>query len=98
MHLGDRDNLKQLIHEITNIPCPVLTGAPLDNFRVEERISWSNQRQTTRVEDKAYSLLGIFGLFTFLNYGEGERPMLSKGYEKRSQKTRRDRSSGRRQR
>jgi hypothetical protein len=25
-----------------------------------------------REEDKVYSLLGIFGVFTFLNYGEGE--------------------------
>ncbi|KAF2867129.1 kinesin light chain 1 [Massariosphaeria phaeospora] len=71
-YLGDRYNLKQLIHEITNIPCPALAGAPLDAFSVEERLSWSNERQTTREEDRAYSLLGIFGVFTFLNYGEGE--------------------------
>jgi hypothetical protein len=71
-HLGDRYNLKQLIHEITNIPCPALAGASLDTFSVEERLSWSNKRQTMREEDKAYSLLGIFGIFTFLNYGEGE--------------------------
>jgi hypothetical protein len=71
-HLGDRYNLKQLIHEITNIPCPALAGAPLDTFSVEERLSWSSERQTTREEDKAYSLLGVFGVFTFLNYGEGE--------------------------
>ncbi|CAN9218399.1 unnamed protein product [Alternaria alternata] len=71
-HLGDRYNLKQLIHDITSIPCPALTGAPLDTFSVEQRLSWSSERQTTREEDKAYSLLGIFGVFTFLNYGEGE--------------------------
>jgi hypothetical protein len=70
--LGDRYNLKQLIQEITNIPCPALAGAPLDTFSAEERLSWSNKRQTMREEDKAYSLLGIFGIFTFLNYGEGE--------------------------
>ncbi|RYN15436.1 hypothetical protein AA0115_g13092, partial [Alternaria tenuissima] len=71
-HLGERYNLKQLIHDITSIPCPALTGAPLDTFSVEQRLSWSSERQTTREEDKAYSLLGIFGVFTFLNYGEGE--------------------------
>ena len=71
-YLSDRCDLKQLIHEITNIPCSALVGAPLDNFSVEERLSWSNARQTTREEDKAYSLLGVFGVFTFLNYGEGE--------------------------
>ncbi|CAN9399578.1 unnamed protein product [Alternaria alternata] len=71
-HLGDRYNLKQLIREITSIPCPALAGARLDTFSVEQRLSWSSNRQTTREEDKAYSLLGIFGVFTFLNYGEGE--------------------------
>jgi hypothetical protein len=71
-HIGDRYNLKQLIHEITTIPCPALAGASLDTFSVEQRLSWSSNRQTTREEDKAYSLLGIFGVFTFLNYGEGE--------------------------
>ena len=71
-YLGDRYNLKQLIHEITNILYSALAGVPLDTFSVEERLSWFNKRQTTREEDKAYSLLGIFGVFTFLNYGEGE--------------------------
>ncbi|RAR05465.1 HET-domain-containing protein [Stemphylium lycopersici] len=71
-HLGDQHNLKQIIHEITNIPCPALAGASLDAFSVEDRLSWSSERQTTREEDKAYSLLGIFGVFTLLNYGEGE--------------------------
>jgi hypothetical protein len=71
-HLGDRYSLKQLIHEITNIPCPALAGAPLNCFSAEVRLSWSDNRQTTREEDRAYSLLGIFGIFTFLNYGEGE--------------------------
>ncbi|KAH9871551.1 hypothetical protein J1614_005806 [Plenodomus biglobosus] len=28
--------------------------------------------KTTREEDKAYSLLGIFGVFTFLHYSEGK--------------------------
>ena len=70
-YLGDRKSLKQIIHEVTNIPCPALAGAPLNSFSVETRLSWSDNRQTTREEDKAYSLLGIFGVFPCLNYGEG---------------------------
>ncbi|CAN9205591.1 unnamed protein product [Alternaria alternata] len=77
-HLGDRHSLKQVIHEITSIPCHALTGARLDTFNVEQRLSWSRERQTTREEDKAYSLLGIFGVFTFLNYGEGESNAFSR--------------------
>lgn len=70
--LGDRVSLKQIVHEITSIPILALTGAPLESFRIDERISWSEGRQTKHVEDKAYSLLGMFGVFIYLNYGEGE--------------------------
>jgi hypothetical protein len=35
-------------------------------------LSWAESRQTTRGEDKAYSLLGIFGIHLPLIYGEGE--------------------------
>jgi hypothetical protein len=49
-----------------------LAGAPLDSFSVDQRLSWAEKRHTTREEDKAYSLLGLFGVFMFLNYGEGK--------------------------
>lgn len=70
--LGDRRKLQRLIHEITNIPIPALTGTSLDRFEVEERLSWTEKRNTTRKEDKAYSLLGIFGICLPLLYGEGQ--------------------------
>lgn len=35
-------------------------------------MSWAEGRQTTVKEDKAYSLLGIFGVHLPLIYGEGE--------------------------
>lgn len=71
-HLGTRHGLRQEIHEITNIPVRALTGASLDSFSIDERLSWSERRYTTREEDMAYCLLGIFGVFTYLNYGEGQ--------------------------
>ncbi len=40
---------------------------------VAKRMSWAAHRITTRVEDRAYSLLGIFDLSMPLLYGEGER-------------------------
>jgi hypothetical protein len=33
---------------------------PLDNYSPQKRLSWARNRQTTRPEDRAYSLLGIF--------------------------------------
>lgn len=67
--LGDKGTLAQLISEITGLPIPALQPTNLCTFSVEERISWARCRQTTREEDKAYSLLGIFGIFMSLNYG-----------------------------
>ncbi|KAL2141950.1 hypothetical protein VTI28DRAFT_1785 [Corynascus sepedonium] len=50
----------------------VLRGSPLSHFSVSERMGWIEKRSTTRKEDKAYSLLGIFGIHMPLIYGEGE--------------------------
>ncbi len=35
-------------------------------------MTWAEGRQTTRKEDKAYSLLGIFGVFMPLIDSEGQ--------------------------
>ena len=36
-------------------------------------MSWASNRETTRIEDRAYCLLGIFGINMPLIYGEGKR-------------------------
>jgi hypothetical protein len=69
--LGDKGTLKRHIQEITGIAISALEGASLSQFSVEERLSWADNRQTIRGEDKAYSLLGIFGIHLSLIYGEG---------------------------
>lgn len=43
------------------------------NFSVAQRMSWAAKRTTTRVEDTAYSLLGLFEINMPLLYGEGTR-------------------------
>ncbi|KAK3386709.1 heterokaryon incompatibility protein-domain-containing protein [Podospora didyma] len=45
----------------------------LENCSVAQRLSWASRRNTTRVEDAAYCLLGIFGVNMPLLYGEGLR-------------------------
>lgn len=70
--LGTRSDLEQHIHEITRIPIPALRGVPLHQFTVSDRMSWAATRRTKREEDKAYSLLGIFGVSMVPNYGEEE--------------------------
>ena len=71
--LGNKMSLTVLLSEITGIPVDALRGtSPLSNFATDERMSWSNGRETARPEDKVYSLLGIFGIYMPLIYGEGE--------------------------
>ncbi|RYP66411.1 hypothetical protein DL771_007820 [Monosporascus sp. 5C6A] len=70
--LGDKKCLEQQIHEITGIAVPALRGSDLSQFDVEERFKWAETRQTTHEEDWAYCLLGIFGVFMPLIYGEGK--------------------------
>lgn len=69
--LGDKLSLERLIHEITGIPVEVLRGSDLTKFSVDERVSWVAKRETKHEEDMAYSLLGFFGIFLPLIYGEG---------------------------
>jgi hypothetical protein len=70
--LGDKQSLKDTIHEITKIPGDALLGRTLSDFSVEERLSWTAKRTTMFKEDKVYCLLGIFGVYLPLIYGEGE--------------------------
>jgi hypothetical protein len=69
--LGDKESLEQVLHEITKIPPRALRNAPLDEFSVDERMFWAEDRETKHGEDKAYSLLGLFGVSMLPNYGEG---------------------------
>ncbi len=69
--LGDKKSLENLISQITHIPVRALQGQPMSNFSVRERLSWAESRDTKRVEDKAYSLLGVFNIFMPPLYGEG---------------------------
>ncbi|KAF2647013.1 HET-domain-containing protein, partial [Lophiostoma macrostomum CBS 122681] len=79
--LGDKKALERHIHETTGVPIQALQGAPLDKFSKEDRLSWSKGRHTTRKEDRAYSLLGIFSITMLPNYGEGEENAFRRLYK-----------------
>lgn len=70
--LGNKEMLSPLLSRITTIPENVLAN-PTHRFdcSVARKMSWAAKRQTTRVEDVAYCLLGIFGVHMPLLYGEG---------------------------
>ncbi|KAI1797060.1 heterokaryon incompatibility protein-domain-containing protein [Ganoderma leucocontextum] len=72
--LGSKSSMAGLVEQITRIDRKVLTNQlSLDKMSVARRMSWAAERETTRVEDRAYSLLGIFDLNMPTLYGEGER-------------------------
>jgi hypothetical protein len=82
-HFGSRDGLSHLISMITGIDTVVLArsdgqgrtvGAEqaLRKMTVAKKMSWAEARQTSRLEDQAYSLLGIFEVNIPMLYGEGE--------------------------
>jgi hypothetical protein len=59
------------VHKLIGIAIDALRGAhPLSHFSVEERMLWAGKRGTNIQEDKAYCLLGIFGIHMPLIYGE----------------------------
>jgi hypothetical protein len=72
-YLGSKSDLESIIHDMTGIPVDALRGEDLSKFSVDERLRWTNGRQTKKIEDKAYCLLGIFDVSMSLRYGEGEK-------------------------
>jgi ankyrin repeat protein len=74
--IGSKSSLQQLISEITGIPGGFLLGDDLEHASVAQRMSWASKRETTRIEDLAYSLMGIFGIYMPMLYGEGERAFI----------------------
>jgi heterokaryon incompatibility protein (HET) len=70
--VGTKSSLEVKISKITNIDQSVLRGKPISSCNVGERMSWAAKRKTSRPEDRAYSLLGLFDVHIPLLYGEGE--------------------------
>lgn len=71
---GEKTELSAILAEITNIRADVLHDAGLlPTVPVAQRMSWAASRQTSRVEDMAYCLLGIFDVNMPLLYGEGTK-------------------------
>jgi hypothetical protein len=70
--IGNKQQLSSIIQEITGVDSIVLQNSHmLSQFSVAARMSWAANRTTTRKEDIAYSLLGIFEIHIPLIYGEG---------------------------
>ncbi|KAF5368958.1 hypothetical protein D9758_003060 [Tetrapyrgos nigripes] len=69
--IGTRWSLQDVVSAATGIPVDVFKGFVIDKYSVAQRMSWAAFRETTRPEDQAYCLLGIFGVSMSPIYGEG---------------------------
>ncbi|KAH7379959.1 heterokaryon incompatibility protein-domain-containing protein, partial [Cadophora sp. MPI-SDFR-AT-0126] len=67
--LGLREERWALISEITGIENP----RSFKTASIAQKMSWASRRETTRIEDRAYSLMGLFGVNMPPLYGEGEK-------------------------
>ena len=71
-HKEDDAVLKEL-EEATSIASKYLTDFRPGMDDARSRLQWASQRRTTRPEDAAYSLFGIFGVFLPIFYGESKQ-------------------------
>ncbi|KNB04411.1 hypothetical protein FOXG_19287 [Fusarium oxysporum f. sp. lycopersici 4287] len=79
--ISTRGQTKDLIEVITGIRPLYLSRLPRDEriyetlsrASVAERMSWMAKRETTRPEDLAYCLLGLFDINMPMLYGEGSK-------------------------
>ncbi|KAK6857285.1 HET-domain-containing protein [Apiospora arundinis] len=70
--LGTKESLISILSSITHIDQAVLEDAEtVDDISIGKRMSWAAQRSARKVEDVAYSLLGIFRISMEVRYGEG---------------------------
>ncbi|KAG2149066.1 heterokaryon incompatibility protein-domain-containing protein [Suillus bovinus] len=76
--LTDQDDDKEedtplmtVLQEVTGIPeSELIDFEPVPRY-IDKRMTWAAQRRTTRAEDVAYSLMGMFDVSLQIAYGEG---------------------------
>ena len=72
--LGHKHELAGLLQEITKVSEFILLDSlTLKDFCASQKMYWASGRETTRIEDRAYSLLGLFNVSMPILYGEGSR-------------------------
>ncbi|KAH8592849.1 hypothetical protein B0O99DRAFT_462265, partial [Bisporella sp. PMI_857] len=70
VEIGTKASLSGQISNITGVPIPILRVEDPSTCTVAHRMSWASKRQTTREENIAYCLLGVFGVNMPVLYGE----------------------------
>ncbi|KAI1124952.1 heterokaryon incompatibility protein-domain-containing protein [Nemania abortiva] len=79
-YIGSKDDANnERLARITGIDRELLGATSPEEIRhrlsrtpICQRMSWASRRETSKIEDEAYCLLGIFDIHMPLLYGEGE--------------------------
>jgi hypothetical protein len=77
--IGTKNHLSHELSRITRVEQKFLTSRDLfwhlrdDSPSIAQIMSWAAERRTTRIEDRAYCLLGLFDITMPLLYGEGKK-------------------------
>lgn len=72
--LGTKSKFQSAIERSTGIHLRYLQDRDhISNATIGTKFRWASRRTTTRPEDMAYCLLGLFGIHMPMLYGEGER-------------------------
>ena len=72
--IGDKARLSATLEGITRVPKHILARGLAGNRPcVAQIMSWAAKRTTTRVEDRAYSLMGLLDVNMPMLYGEGKK-------------------------
>ena len=74
--IGTKSSLQEVISDISGIDSQVLLTSYAGEISVAQRMAWASKRETARVEDKAYCLMGFFGVNMPMIYGEGEKAFI----------------------
>jgi hypothetical protein len=72
VEIGTKALMSDIVSLITNIDQDFLMGIiEVKTACVAQKMSWASKRETTRLEDRAYCLMGLFEVNMPLLYGEG---------------------------
>ncbi|KAI6011654.1 heterokaryon incompatibility protein-domain-containing protein, partial [Pisolithus marmoratus] len=75
--IGDKGTLASMLEKITRVPHDVLQyGLSSYGPSIAQVISWAANRRAERIEDRAYSLMGLLGVNMPMMYGEGKDAFL----------------------
>ena len=75
--LGERVGISRVLEKITGIEYRLLLRpVTIHDYSIARKMSWASKRTTSRKEDMAYCLLGIFDVNMPLLYGEGDKAFL----------------------